>query len=532
MERHPPGHQDDPPEAAAEPRRHEPFVELRGVTKHFGAVVALSAVSLELAAGEVHALLGENGAGKSTLVGVLQGSYQPEAGEVLVGGKPVRLHSAQDALAHGIGLVDRDPVLFHDGRALEDEERERLRHVAAELALAVDLDANVRSMTIVQRQLVELLRLFALGADVFIFDEPTAAVHPPETSTLFEAIAALRVRGKAVLLVTHRLPEVLRLADRVTVLRRGRIVGLATTRSDSAGASDLGQRWWQRGRLALFWSRARVYHVRAILALGSLPLSVRLQLLRLHAHKIVRPRKELIVRVRGVPLRFPRESLTVDKLAFERIFALECYAGDYSETTVVDVGAHKGYFAAYAFLRGARSVVSYEPEEENFRCLSDAATAARARGLDWRVHKAALSLRGGERKLQVSSESWAHSLRVLPRTGPRHGIAVQRIPTVAMSLALADAVRAAAGGRVVVKLAVEGAECELVLGSPTVLWEGVHEAFVVVHPFSRCSRAEIVDHFDRTGWPLFREVANVLGFRRQGAAQTVGKAACASRRER
>ena len=216
----------------------ELVLEMRGIRKEFPGVLANDRVDLDVRRGEVHALLGENGAGKSTLMNILYGLYRPDAGEILLHGKPVSFGSARDAIQAGIGMVHQHfmliPVmtvaenivlgveprdkLFLDERAAET----RVRELSERFGLVVDPTALVSSITVGQEQRVEILKALFRGADILILDEPTAVLTPQEAHELFEIVRSLKADGKSIIFISHKLNEVLEIADRITVLRRGR----------------------------------------------------------------------------------------------------------------------------------------------------------------------------------------------------------------------------------------------------------------------------------------------------------------------
>src|SRR5436190_16539449 len=218
------------------------LVQLRGVEKRFGAVQALSGVDLDLRPGEIHALLGENGAGKTTLMNVLYGLHHPDAGSITIGGRTMTIRTPQDAIAAGIGMVHQhfklvatltvaeNMVLGERGapllrrRELARVER-RLRELGDRYGLGVDPRARVWQLSVGEQQRVEVLRALFRDASTLILDEPTAALTPVETERLFPKLRALAQEGAAIVFITHHLEDVLRWADRITVLRRGEVAG-------------------------------------------------------------------------------------------------------------------------------------------------------------------------------------------------------------------------------------------------------------------------------------------------------------------
>jgi general nucleoside transport system ATP-binding protein len=216
----------------------ELVLEMRGIRKEFPGVVANDDVDFDVRRGEVHALLGENGAGKSTLMTILYGLYKHDAGEILLHGKPVSFGSARDAIDAGIGMVHQHFMLIpvmtvaenivlgmepRDGIFLDESgAQERVRELSEQFGLAVDPTALVSTITVGQEQRVEILKALYRGADILILDEPTAVLTPQEAGELFEIVRSLKADGKSIIFISHKLNEVLEIADRITVLRRGK----------------------------------------------------------------------------------------------------------------------------------------------------------------------------------------------------------------------------------------------------------------------------------------------------------------------
>jgi ABC-type uncharacterized transport system ATPase subunit len=216
----------------------EVVLEMRGIRKEFPGVLANDDVDLDIRRGEVHALLGENGAGKSTLMNILYGLYRADAGEILLHGKPVSFGSARDAIQAGIGMVHQHFMLIpvmtvaenivlgvepREGILLDERGAERrVRELSERFGLVVKPDALVSEITVGQEQRVEILKALYRGADILILDEPTAVLTPQEAHELFGIIRSLQADGKSIIFISHKLNEVLEIADRITVLRRGR----------------------------------------------------------------------------------------------------------------------------------------------------------------------------------------------------------------------------------------------------------------------------------------------------------------------
>ena len=217
-----------------------PAVELRSIDKRFGAVHANRDVSLEVAPGTIHGIVGENGAGKSTLMSILYGFYRADRGEIRVAGRPVTIEDSEDAIAVGIGMVHQHFMLVdtftvvenvilgaEDGPLLApgaDRARRELARLAQEYALDVPPDAVVGTLPVGLQQRVEILKALYRGAELLILDEPTGTLTPQEADHLFRILRRLRAQGKTVILITHKLREIMAVTDRVSVMRQGRMV--------------------------------------------------------------------------------------------------------------------------------------------------------------------------------------------------------------------------------------------------------------------------------------------------------------------
>lgn len=233
-----------------------PVLELRDITKVFPGVVANDRVSLALEHGEILALLGENGAGKTTLMNVAYGLLNPDGGEILVAGEPVRIHSPRAAIDLGIGMVHQhfmlvEPLTVTENIVLGREParagvidfaaaRAAVRDLASRYGLHVDPDARVADLSVGMQQRVEILKALYQGARILILDEPTAVLTPQEVRELFSVVRSLTAEGLAVVFITHKLEEVVIAADRVVVMRDGRVVGeTRPTETDQAGLAKM-----------------------------------------------------------------------------------------------------------------------------------------------------------------------------------------------------------------------------------------------------------------------------------------------------
>ena len=218
-------------------------IELRHITKRFGKVVANDAIDLTLERGEILALLGESGSGKTTLMNMLSGIYFPDEGEILVNGKPVSIRSPKDAYENGIGMIHQhyklvDVFTAAENMALGHNEGGRLdrRAIAAKIraisdkyGFGIDPNKKVYDMSVSEKQTVEIVKVLYRGADVLILDEPTAVLTPQETERLFAVLRNMKADGKTIIIITHKLNEVMEISDKVAVLRKGKYIGTVNT---------------------------------------------------------------------------------------------------------------------------------------------------------------------------------------------------------------------------------------------------------------------------------------------------------------
>ncbi len=224
-----------------------PVLELHGITKAFPGVLANDHIDLTLEEGEIHALLGENGAGKTTLVNILYGLYRPDEGRILIRGKEVEIHSPSGAIAQGIGMVHQHFMLVPVMTVTENvmlgvestrrgvfldrtQVARRIREISQQYGLQVDPDAYIKDLPVGVQQRVEIIKVLYRQADILILDEPTAVLTPQEVEELFKVLRSLASQGKSIIFITHKLKEVMALADRITVLRNGRVVGTVAPR--------------------------------------------------------------------------------------------------------------------------------------------------------------------------------------------------------------------------------------------------------------------------------------------------------------
>jgi len=231
------------------PSSGAPAIRVRGISKRFGTVQANADIDLDIEAGSIHGIIGENGAGKSTLVSILYGFYTADSGRIEIDGKQVDIQSASDAIDHGIGMVHQHFMLVPNFTVLENimlgseggallkqgvaETRAELERLSADHGLEIDPDAVVGDLPVGLQQRVEILKALRRGARVLILDEPTGVLTPDETDRLFNILRGLRAEGVTIVLITHKLREIMEGTDAVTVLRQGRVVGHRRTAETS-----------------------------------------------------------------------------------------------------------------------------------------------------------------------------------------------------------------------------------------------------------------------------------------------------------
>lgn len=222
-------------------------VELRDVTKTFGKVVANDHVSLDIRKGEILSLLGENGSGKTTLMNMLAGIYFPDSGQILVDGKEVSIRSPKDSFALHIGMIHQHFKLVDVFSAaenivlgLKDKGKfdrkaisQQIRDISSKYGFDLDPDKKIYDMAVSEKQTVEIIKVLYRGADILILDEPTAVLTPQETEKLFSVLRNMRADGKSIVIITHKLNEVMAISDRVSVLRKGQFIATVNTSQTS-----------------------------------------------------------------------------------------------------------------------------------------------------------------------------------------------------------------------------------------------------------------------------------------------------------
>ncbi len=229
-------------------------IELKGITKRFGEVVANDGIDLKLNRGEILSLLGENGSGKTTLMNMLSGIYFPDEGQIFVGGNPVSIRSPRDAFANGIGMIHQHYKLVdvftatenivlgleEDGKLDIKAAGDKVKAICEKYGFDIDPAQKIYDMSVSQKQTVEIVKVLYRGADILILDEPTAVLTPQETDRLFDVLRAMKADGKAIVIITHKLHEVMALSDKVAVLRKGKYIGTVSTgETDPQALTDM-----------------------------------------------------------------------------------------------------------------------------------------------------------------------------------------------------------------------------------------------------------------------------------------------------
>ena len=218
-------------------------IELKGITKRFGSVVANSNVNLSVYNGEILSLLGENGSGKTTLMNMISGIYHPDEGQIFIGGEAVSINSPHDAFEYKIGMIHQHFKLVEIFTAAENiilglneggkfnlhQVSEKVKEISEKYGFDIDPDKKIYEMSVSEKQTVEIVKVLYRGADILILDEPTAVLTPQEASRLFAVLRRMRDDGKAIVIITHKLHEVLELSDKVAVLRHGEYIGTVNT---------------------------------------------------------------------------------------------------------------------------------------------------------------------------------------------------------------------------------------------------------------------------------------------------------------
>lgn len=224
-------------------------IQLKNVTKRFPGIVANDRISFDVEKGEIHTLAGENGAGKSTLMNIIYGLYQPDEGEILLNGRPVRFKSSKDAIAHKIGMVHQHFVLIpkltvaenivlgrEPGSPLVVDRRgaeKRIQELSEKYGLKINPHAKVADLTVPEQQRVEILKILYREAEILIFDEPTAVLTPQEIDEFCDILLGLKKAGKTILFISHKMAEVMKISDHITVIRRGKVIGTVAIQDTS-----------------------------------------------------------------------------------------------------------------------------------------------------------------------------------------------------------------------------------------------------------------------------------------------------------
>ena len=226
---------------------------MRGITKRFGQVVANDSINLKLFRGEILAILGENGSGKTTLMNMLSGIYQPDEGEIFKDGAPIYIHSPREAYDYGIGMIHQHYKLIevftaaqniilglNDGKMDIRAAEKKVKEICDRYGFDIDPSKKVYDMSVSQKQTIEIVKMLYRGADILILDEPTAVLTPQETRKLFTVLKNMKNDGKAIVIITHKLHEVMEVSDKVAVLRKGQYIGTVnTTETDPQALTDM-----------------------------------------------------------------------------------------------------------------------------------------------------------------------------------------------------------------------------------------------------------------------------------------------------
>jgi general nucleoside transport system ATP-binding protein len=474
-------------------------LELRGITKRFGRIVANDGVDFDLRAGEVHALLGENGAGKSTLMSILYGLYRPDEGEVLVDGRPVTIDSPAAAIGLGIGMVHQHfmlvPVMTVAENIVLAEEpvrrgglidakaaAGRVRELSDRFGLAVSPDAVIEDTSVGQQQRVEILKALYREAKILVLDEPTAVLTAQETQDLFGVLRSLRDDGKAIVFITHKLGEVLDIADRVTVLRRGKKVDTVPTEGateESLARLMVGRDVLlrvdkppaQRREPVLELQDLHVRDDRGLPAVQGVDLTV-------HAGEIValagvdgNGQSELVEAVTG--LRTPEQgSILVEGRDLSRADARDMV--DAGVSHIAEDRHRRGLVLNFTVAENLALREYRRPELSRHGWLSTRRMAAKARGLirefDVRGGHAdtlAAALSGGNQQKCVIAREIACNPRVLVAAQPTRGLDVGAIEFVHRRLvAERDA------GRGILLMSLESEEVRSLADRILVIYEG------------------------------------------------------------
>ena len=217
-------------------------IELKNISKSFGSIIANKDVCLTVNRGEILSILGENGSGKTTLMNMIAGIYYPDHGQIFIDGKEVVIRSPKDALDYKIGMVHQHFKLvdvfsateniilgLDEGKFNVKKSAERIKKISEQYGFDIDPNKKIYEMSVSEKQTVEIIKVLYRGADILILDEPTAVLTPQETLKLFDILRRMRDDGKAIIIITHKLHEVLSLSDRVSVLRKGEYIGTVNT---------------------------------------------------------------------------------------------------------------------------------------------------------------------------------------------------------------------------------------------------------------------------------------------------------------